>query len=174
MPLIYGNCELKGFMSKCDLKTTTKSPSWWVFFFFDDFFLSALSPFFPPAPRVDFCKCLQCLSGGQPQAEQAPASSVAHGVCAPSSTAVAAIAPDEGWTLEPVCSPHPDERQLRTDFGLFCLKNYHGLPREWECKKKSQIKPEPCRPLRQMLFGPYVLQVHFIGIVNWSEIRARF
>lgn len=121
MPLIYGNCELKGFMSKCDLKTTTKSPSWWGFF--NDFFLSALSPIFPPAPRLDFCKWLQCLEDKQAQAEQAPASSVAHGVCAPSSSAVAAIAPDEGWTLEPVCSPHPDERQLWTGFGLFCSKS---------------------------------------------------
>jgi len=59
-------------------------------------------------------------------------------------------------------------------FGLFCLKAYRGLPHEWECKEKSQIKPELCSPLRRMLFVPYVLQVRFIGIVNWSKIRARF
>lgn len=93
---------------------------------------------------------------------------------APSSTVVAAIAPDEGSAAEPVYSPLPDERQLRMGFTLFGLKTYHGLPREWEWKEKSQIKPEPCSPLRRTLFAPYVLQVHFSGIVNWSEIRARF
>lgn len=174
MPLIYGNCELKGFMSKCDLKTTTKSPSWWGFFF-NDFFLSALSPFFSPASRLDFCKWLQCLPGGQTGTGWTSSCLLCgpQRVCT-SSSAVAAIVPDEGWTLEPVCSPHPDERQLWTGFGLFCLKSYHGLPCEWECKEKSQIKPELYRLLRQTLFGPYVLQVHFIGMVNWSEIRARF
>lgn len=174
MPLIYGNCELEGFMSKCDLKTTTKSPSWWVFFLMISFFLRSLPSFPLPPDWISLCGCNVCLEDKQAQGKQVPASSVARGVCAPSSTAVAAIAPDEGWTLEPVCSPCPDERQLWTDFGLFCVKNYHGLPHEWECKEKSQIKPELCRPLRRTLFGPYVLQVHFIGIVNWSEIRARF
>lgn len=57
---------------------------------------------------------------------------------------------------------------------MFRLKAYRGLPHEWECKEKSQIKPEPCSPLRRPLFAPHVLQVCFIGIVNWSKIRARF
>lgn len=144
------------------------------FFLMISFFLLSLTSFPLPPDWISVSGCNVCLEDKQPQAEQVPVSSAAHGVHAPSSTAVAAIAPDEGWTLELDCSPHPDERQLWTDFGLFCLQIYPGLPREQECKEKSQIKPEPCRPLRPTLFGPYVLQVHFIGIVNWSGIRARF
>lgn len=134
------------------------------------FFLLSLTSFPLPPDWISVSGCNVCLEDKQPRAEQVPASPV----YAPFSTAGAAIAPDEGWTLQPVCSTGPDERQLWTDFGLFCLQNYHGLSREWECKEKSQIKPELCRPLRRTLFGPYVLQVHFIGILNWSEIRARF
>lgn len=181
MPVIYGNCELKGFMSKCDLKSTTKSPSWWVIFLMISFFLLSLSlslsSFSPPSVWISVSGCSVCLEDKQAQVHQEPASFVAaaaRGMPAPSSTVVAAIAPDGGSALESVCSPLPDERQLWTGFSLFCLKIYHGVPREWECKEKSQIKPEPCSPLRRMLFVPYVLQVHFIGIVNWSEIRARF
>ena len=144
---------------------------------FSQWFLSFSSLslfFFPPSDWISVSACNVRLEDKQAQVKQEPASFVAaaaRGVRAPSSTVVAAIAPDGGSALESVCSPLPDERQLWTGFSL---KIYHGLPREWECKEKSQIKPEPCSPLRRTLFAPYVLQVHFIGIVNWSEIRARF
>lgn len=129
MPVIYGNCEFEGFMSKCDLKSTTKSPSW-CGVFFNDFFLSplslSLSVFFPP--QTEFLSVAETSVPKTKQAqvkEQPAAFAAARGERAPSSTVVPAIAPDEGSAPEPVRSPLPDERQLWTGFGLFCLKTYH-------------------------------------------------
>ena len=170
MLVIYGNCELKGFMSKCGLKSTTKSPLWWGFFLMISFFLLSLFSFSPLNVFLQVAVgAVSKPTSSVPPLPQPLLGTLLHGG--------SARAPDAGCAPEPICSPRPDERQLRTAFSLFCLfclKTYHGLPCERECKEKSQIKPELRSPLRRTPFVTRVLQVHFTGTVNWSEIRARF
>lgn len=125
------------------------------------FFLLPLSSF-PPQDQISASGCNACLEDKQAQVKPQPVSLLRRSRCprraCPILPGSCSNCPRRCPALEPVCSPLPDERQLCTGLGLFCLKTYQGLPRERECKEKSQIKPEPRSPFRRTLFAPYVLQ----------------
>lgn len=139
-------------------------------FFLIYFFLLPLSSS-PPQDQISASGCNACLEDKQAQVKPQPVSLLRRSRCprraCPILPGSCSNCPRRCPALEPVCSPLPDERQLCTALGLFCLKTYQGLPRERECKEshKSNLN-------RAVHLGERYLRHMFCSSFHWNSKLA--